>query len=108
MDPPTDWVLQRIHLLDASESTFPDQLNNLLCAQEYEESALSRGDHDVVWHVEYLDKVRRRTPFSPRCSTWPQVLDHLEPSGPVSQQYLRELRRLRGTGTVPPTSYSLA
>lgn len=52
-------ALQQLHSLDKSSPGFCDQLCNLLYGEEYVRCALDLQDDDVLWLVDYLDKVSR-------------------------------------------------
>lgn len=60
-------TLERLRFLDRSSSEFHDQLNDVLCGEEYEQWVLNLGGKDLVWLVGYLDKVCRHIalPHSP-------------------------------------------
>jgi len=60
-------ALQRLHRLNRSSSTFPDQLNSILRGEEYRELVLNLQGDDLVWLVDYLDTVHRHIalPHSP-------------------------------------------
>ena len=45
---------------DKSSSKFHDQLREVLCGEEYKQWALNIDGEDLVWLVDYLDKVHRR------------------------------------------------
>ena len=67
MAPPNSPVLQQLHRLDKFSPGFYNQLYNLLGGDEYVQCMQNIQGDDVIWVVEYLDKVRRRTalPRSP-------------------------------------------
>ena len=60
-------ALQQLHLLDGSVSGFHDQLGNVLYGEEYRQCVPNLRGDDLMWLVDYLDKVRRRIlpPHSP-------------------------------------------
>jgi hypothetical protein len=60
-------ILQQLDRLDGSLSGFHDQLCNLLYGEEYIQCARDLQGDDLVWLVDYLDRVRRRIalPHSP-------------------------------------------
>lgn len=62
---------------------------------------------DLIWLIDYLDKVRRRVvpPHSPFKSL--QALDGLDLSSHASRKCLRELRSICGTGMTLPASYTI-
>jgi len=51
-------ILQELDRLDKSSPEFPDQLTSLLYKEGYKNCIPELQDEDVVWLVEYLDKVR--------------------------------------------------
>ena len=67
MSSPTSPALQKLHHLDRSSPNFHDQLCNALHGEEYTQCVLNLQGDDLVWIVDYLDKVRRRVtlPYSP-------------------------------------------
>jgi len=64
---PNSPALRKLCKLDASLSEFHDQLSNVFYGEEYTRSVKNLQDDDLVWLVDYLDKVRRRIapPYSP-------------------------------------------
>ena len=64
MTSPTLQALQQLHRLDRSLPTFHDQLSNLLYGKEYQECVQKVQGDDLVWLIDYLDKVRRSQYFS--------------------------------------------
>ena len=67
MASPGSPVLQQLHHLDRSSPDFHDQLWDALYGQEYVRCVPKLKGDDLVWLVDYLDKVRRRAapPHSP-------------------------------------------
>jgi len=66
MSSPSPQVLQELHRLDKSSPDFHDQLCNVLYGQEYVRCVPNLQGDDLVWLVDYLDKVRRvALPHSP-------------------------------------------
>ena len=59
MPSPNSPILQQLDSLDQSSPGFHDQLSNVLCGQEYTQSAPNLQGDDLVWLVDYLDNVRR-------------------------------------------------
>jgi hypothetical protein len=51
-------LLERLDRLDKSSSNFHDRLCNVLYAREYRQCLLNLQDDDLMWFVEYLDRVR--------------------------------------------------
>ena len=64
MSSPSHPVLQQLHHLDRSLSGFQDQLTNVLYGEEYRQCVPNLQGNDLVWLVEYLDKVRCRAALS--------------------------------------------
>jgi len=60
-------LLQQLHLLNRSSSTFHDQLSGILYGEEFKRQAPNLQSDGLVWLVDYLDKVRRHV-SSPRSS----------------------------------------
>jgi hypothetical protein len=60
MPSPNSSVLQQLDRLNRSSSNFHDQLCNTLYGQEYVRCVTDLEGDDLLWLVEYLDKVRRR------------------------------------------------
>ena len=52
--------LQQLRRLDGFSSGFHDQVSNVLYGEEYRECVPNLQGDDLVWLVDYLDKVRRR------------------------------------------------
>jgi len=60
MSSPSPPVLQQLYRLNGSSSGFHDQLSNVLYGKEYIQCLPNLEGDDLVWLVEYLDKVRFR------------------------------------------------
>jgi hypothetical protein len=107
MSSPSTPVLQQLHRLDRSSSGFHDQLSNVLYGKECRQCVPNLQGGDLVWFVDYLDGVRRRTAL-PRSPLKPfQALDSLDSASPGFRKCLRELRSTCGTRMVLPTSHTL-
>ena len=52
-------TLQQLDRLDRSSPDFHDQLRDVLYGEEYQRCASNLQGDDLVWLVDYLDKVRR-------------------------------------------------
>jgi len=52
-------ALQRLHRLNVSSSGFCDRLSNALYEEEYQQCVPDLQGDDLVWLVDYLDKVPR-------------------------------------------------
>ena len=63
MPPPGLPVLQRLYHLDRSSSGFHDQLSNILYGEEYQKCVPNLQGNDLVWLVDYLDRVSRHVAF---------------------------------------------
>jgi hypothetical protein len=57
---PTPLVLQQLDRLDRSSPEFQDQLHSILRGEEYVQRVRDLQGDDLVWIVDYLDKVCRR------------------------------------------------
>ena len=60
MSSPSSPPLQRLSRLDWSSPDFEDQLQEILHSQEYVRCETTVGNSDLMWLIDYLDKVRRR------------------------------------------------
>ena len=56
-------ALQQLRNLNTSLSGFRDQLSNVLYGEEYQQCVQNLQGDDLMWLVDYLDKVRRRATF---------------------------------------------
>ena len=65
--PPT---LQKLRHLDRSSPEFHGQLSDILYGEEYQQCTPSLQSDDLVWLVDYLDKVCHHATF-PRSSLKP-------------------------------------
>jgi len=67
MSSPSLPALQQLDHLDGSSPDFLDQLGDILYGREYIECVPNLRGDDLVWLVDYLDKVRLRValPHSP-------------------------------------------
>ena len=59
MSSPASPALQQLQRLNRSSSDFEDQLNDVLYGEEYRQCVQYLQGDDLVWLVDYLDKVRR-------------------------------------------------
>jgi len=101
-------LLDQLRRLNSFSSEFHDQLCNVLYGREYRQSVQCLQGDDLVWFVEYLNKVRCRNvfPHSPIKSV--QALDSLNPASFAFRECLRELRSICGNNGILPTSYFLS
>jgi len=60
-------VLQQLHRLDRSSPEFHDQLNSVLCGEEYRQCGPNVHGDSLAWLVDYMDKVLCHValPYSP-------------------------------------------
>lgn len=58
MSSPSFPALQQLHNLNGSLSEFHDQLTNVLYGEEYRQCVPNLQGNDLMWLVEYLNKVR--------------------------------------------------
>ena len=54
---PAPMALQQLHHLDRSPSKFHDQLSDVLHGEVFQQSVLNLDRNELVWLVDYLDKV---------------------------------------------------
>ena len=60
MSSPSAPALQQLHHLDRSSPDFHDRLCNVFYGREYSQHVPDLQGDDLVWLIDYLDKVRRR------------------------------------------------
>ena len=53
-------ILQQLRLLNRSSPDFHEQLGSVLYGQEHQQCVPNLQGDDLMWLVDYLDKVRRR------------------------------------------------
>ena len=58
MSSPSPPTLQQLCRLNRSSPGFHGQLNNVLYGKEYQQCVENLKDYDLVWLIDYLDKVR--------------------------------------------------
>jgi hypothetical protein len=63
MPSPNFPILQQLDRLNESLSGFHDQLRDLLYGEEYKQCVPNLQGDDLVWLVDYLDKVLTALPF---------------------------------------------
>ena len=107
MSLPTSPALQQLQYLNASSSEFQDQLSNALYGEEYQRCVQDLQGDDLVWLVDYLDKVCCLVTFLYPPPKLLKALGDLDASGPAFRKCLRELKTVCGTGGILPTSYTL-
>ena len=100
-------ILQQLDRLDKNSPQFPDQLTVLLYNQRFKGCIPELLDEDVVWLVEYLDKVCPSIALYPLFTQSVQVLDSLDPSGPAFRKCLIELGSICGNREKLPPRYIL-
>ena len=64
MSSPSFPALQQLPSLDRSLSGFHDQLTNVLYGEEYRQCVPNLQGNDLIWLVEYLNKVHYRATLS--------------------------------------------
>ena len=101
-------VLQQLRHLDKSSPDFHDQLRKVLYGEEYMQCVPNLQGDDLVWLIDYLDKVCHRITSSYSQLKSAQALDCLDPSTAASRKILRELRTICGVRGMLPTSYTLS
>ena len=69
MSSPGSPALQQLYHLDRSSSDFHDRLCNVFYGSEYSQCVPNLEGDDLVWLVDYLDKVCRRVTFPFSAST---------------------------------------
>jgi len=98
----------RLHRLGRSSPNFHNQLCNVLYGEDYVQYVQNLQGDDVVWFVDFLDKVRRRVAL-PRSPLKPvQALNDLDPCSTAARKCLRELRTICGARAILPTPYTLS
>ena len=109
MPSPNSPALQALHRLNLSSPDSHGKLSDVLYGEEYAQCVLRLEDEDLVWLINYLEKVRHkchaamsRLPLKPV-----QVLDCLDPFSLASRKCLRELRSICSTRVTLPPSYAL-
>jgi len=70
MSSPSPAALKQLDRLNRSSPGFPDQLNDILCGEEYKQCAPNLQEGDSAWLVDYLNEVRchialTRSPLKP-------------------------------------------
>jgi hypothetical protein len=63
MPPPNSSVLQRLDDLNRSSFEFHDRLSDILSGEEYKQCVPNLQNGDLMWLVNYLDKVSRHVAF---------------------------------------------
>ena len=70
MSSPNTPALQKLHRLKGSSPDFYDQLSDVLYGEEYQQCVpILQGD-DLVWLVDYLDKVGYHVAVQTLCLSW--------------------------------------
>lgn len=101
-------VLQKLNDFDRSLPEFHDQLNNALYGEEYTRCVKNLHGDDLMWLVDYLDKVCCRIVRSRSPLRSAQALDGLDPFSAASRKCLRELRSICAKNKILPPSYTLS
>ena len=63
MASPGSPVLLKLHLLDVSSPDFDDQICNVLYGESYARRVPDLREDDLVWLIDYLDRVHRCVVF---------------------------------------------
>jgi hypothetical protein len=100
--------LQQLQHLGRPSSEFHDQLGNVLYGEEYKQCVPDLQGDDLVWLVDYLDKVRCRIALPHSILKSGQALGGLDPASSSFRKCLRELRSICGARMILPTSYTLS
>jgi len=108
MSSPNSPALQQLHRLDRSSPEFHDQLCNVFYGEDYQKCVPNLQGDDLVWLVDYLDKVRRHVAFPYTPLKLSQAFDGLDPSSAAFRKCLRELKTICGARGMLPTSYTLS
>lgn len=56
---PSHNLLLQLHGYDKSSSEYHDQLCNIIYGEEYQRLVPNLQDDDLVWLIDYLDKVHQ-------------------------------------------------
>ena len=108
MSSPTLPALQQLRRLDGSSSGFCDQLSGVLYGEEYKQCVPDLRGDDLVWFVDYLDKVPRHIALARSPLKLAQALNDLDPCDATFRKCLCELRGVCGKSEILPTSYMLS
>ena len=100
-------VRQTCEGLDRSSTDFGDKLNEILHKEEYEEW-VSTLKNDLMWFINYLDRVSRLCIPPLILLKSAQALEKLDPSAPASRKCMRELKTICRTHLILPTSYTIS
>lgn len=63
MSSPAPPALRQLRHLDRSSSEFHAQVYNILLEEEYQKCVLNLQGNDLVWLIDFLDKVRGHVAF---------------------------------------------
>ena len=61
--PPTSPALKRLYDLDEYSPVFQDELSDVLHEEEFAQWASNLQGEDLVWFIDYLDRVSRCVSF---------------------------------------------
>ena len=99
---------QRLYELDRSSTQFPEQLNELLHDKEWEEHLELLPEGELAGLTDYLDDVWLfSTPAISR-SSYPQILDGLDPTGSPFRKSLQVLRKVCSSRMILPSTYKVS
>ena len=106
---PNSLALQALHRLNLSSPDSHGKLSVVLYGKEYAQCVPRLQGKDLVWLIDYLDKVRHHISYRPisLLAKVSQALDRLDPFSPASRKCLRELRTICSTRVILPPSYAL-
>jgi len=96
---------QQLHRLNRSSPRFHDQLSEVLYGGGVSTLVPDLRGGDLVWLVDYLDKVSRHVAFPRSPLKLSQALDSPDLSSATSRKRLRELGSVCGAGGILSTSY---
>jgi len=98
--------LQQLHCLSRFSPGFHDQLTEVLHGKKFQKHAPNLQGDDLVWLIDYLDKVCHHMVFHPSLPKLAQALNVLGPTSSGFQKCLDELKSICGTRAILPTSYT--
>ena len=91
MSSPHSTTLRQLRHLDESSPNFHDQLTSVLSGEEYEQSVPNLRNNDLVFLVDYLDKVRRHVALPALCLSQYRPLIFSIPQVPDSRNVYASL-----------------
>ena len=109
MSSPHSTTLRQLRHLDESSPNFHDQLTSVLSGEKYEQSVPNLQNNDLVFLVDYLDKVRRHVALPTlRLSQYRPLIFSI-PQVPDSRNVYASLEKYVAPGRYcrPPTLFRL-